>query len=144
MRLRLLAALSLLALPLATRADRCKIDTLGAIAFGQYNVFAAAPLDAIGSIGYGCSATPGPIVMLSQGSGSFATRTLRSGTSVLTYNVYLDAGRTSIFGDGTAGTVTFDGRNGRGQTILLYSRITPGQMVPPGAYTDTLVATLLF
>lgn len=136
---------TLLLVPTAARADRCKIDSVGAIAFGQYDLFGTAPTDATGSIGYSCSATPGPVISLSPGSsGSFNMRTMLRGSSVLQYNVYIDAGCRSVFGDGTGGTATFNAANARWQVVTLYGRILPGQSVPAGTYSDSLVATLNF
>jgi spore coat protein U-like protein len=140
-----LAAIALLVLPSSARADRCKIDVAGTIAFGVYSPLSATPLDVMGSIGYSCSATPGPVISFSRGySSTFSPRTMLQGGSTLEYNVYLDAARTQIFGDGTAGTFTLNAANQRWQTVPLYGRIFPNQVVPTGSYSDNLVATLNF
>jgi spore coat protein U-like protein len=141
----LIALATALLVPSAARAGRCKIDSIGNMAFGQYNVFSAAPLDALGSIGYDCSATPGPVITLSRGSsGTYDFRTLQQGANVLRYNVFLDANRSIVFGDDTGNSSAFDGRNGRKQLVALYGRIFVSQSVPAGTYSDTLVATLEF
>jgi len=136
---------ALLLVPTAARADRCKIDSVGSIAFGQYNLFATTPTDAAGSIGYSCSATPGPVISLSPGaSGTFNMRTMLLGSSTLQYNVYVDATCKTIFGDGTGATAVFNAANSRWQVVTFYGRIFPGQTVPAGTYSDSLVATLNF
>ena len=66
------------------------------------------------------------------------------GGSTLEYNVYLDAARTQIFGDGTGATAVFNAANARWQVVTFYGRIFPGQTVPAGTYSDSLVATLNF
>lgn len=149
-RLPALAAAAALAfaVPMATRAappPRCKIDRRDTLAFGFYDPFAAAPHDAMSVVGYDCMTTPGPIIMLSAGSsGSFALRTMRFGATTLGYNVFADAARTQILGDGTGGSVTIDATSSRKQTVPLHGRIFAGQLVPAGDYTDTLVVTILF
>ena len=146
-RLRPLTLAAALAAALPARAappPRCRVDNVSALAFGLYDPFAGAPLDAIGTVGYDCTSTPGPIIQLDAGSGTFAGRTLRQGGNVLVYQVYADAARTQVLGDGTAGTTTIDGTNSRKQTVALHGRVFASQLVARGAYADRLVVTIVF
>jgi len=51
-----------------------------------------------------CDVTSSFQVALNKGQGSFAARQLQSGANVLYYNLYTDALRSLIWGDGTVGT----------------------------------------
>ena len=152
---RLLAmapALVLAAAPRPAHALLCGtiLDPLSvsatALAFGSYNASSPTPRDATGSVtvscGLGLDLLPAFTVSISAGSGSFATRKMAFGASRLNYNIYTDGGRTTIWGDGTAGTVTQSY-----STVLVlgsitytaYGRVPVGQYVASGAYADTRV-----
>lgn len=63
----------------------------------------------------------------------------------LTYDLFTDPARTSIWGDGTDGTVT---SGGDGDTTsahhTIYGRIPAGQNVRIGTYSDLITVTLEF
>jgi len=100
--------------------------------------------DATGQIRYRCRRGAVPLVSLSAGSaGSFQPRLLRRGTASLAYNLYREAARTSIWGDGTGSSQTVLGATGT-QTLVIYGRIFAGQASAPGSYTDTIVSTFNF
>ncbi len=103
---RALLASLIAALPLAARAQTCTVAGLTGVAFGAYDPIganAAAPRDATGQIQYHCGAGATPLVTLSTGaSGSYQPRQLRQGAMALAYNLYRDAARSEIWGDGTA------------------------------------------
>lgn len=125
----------------------CSITTTG-VAFGSYNVFAAAPVDSTGSVRYQCSG--GSVIFtisLSRGASStFQPRRMASGTDTLSYNLYLDAARISIWGDGTGGTAWFTATSvtGKPATATIFGRIPAGQDVAVGSYSDTIVVTIQF
>jgi spore coat protein U-like protein len=122
------------------------------INFGNYDVFSSTPLDAIGTITVNCSGYVGrATVTLSQGSyGTFSPRRMKrsGGADLLDYNVYTNATRTAIFGDGTGGTSRILPRRPPGPrvpwsaSINMYGRIPAGQNVSVGTYSDTLTATV--
>lgn len=67
-----------------------------------------------------------------------------SADSVLEYDVYRDAGRSSRWGS-TVGTDTVSGSGtGQAQTYPVYGRIPPGQWIAPGDYGDTLTVTIVY
>ena len=88
------------------------------------------------------------VVSLSKGASStFSPRTMMMGSEVLSYNLYRDAARTSIWGDGTAGTSTYTNANPPNNTainITVYGRVPAGQDVSAGAYSDTVSAVINF
>lgn len=124
------------------------------VAAAALNFGAAIPnpinsnVDAQGSVTATCSTGAAYTVALSVGNGAgatFASRKMTSGGNTLNYSLYTDASRTTVWGDGTAGSNTFGGSgSGAAQVIPVYGRIPSPQTVPTGAYTDTVVVTLTF
>ena len=137
------AAMVLLAASDATAA--CTISTTS-VAFGQYNVFNATPTDSTGSITFLCSNADRNIrVSLDQGSsGTFFPRTMRKGGESLPYNLYQNASRTMVWGNGSGGTSQYTNNRPRNEmiTLTIYGRIPADADVSAGTYTDTVVATI--
>jgi len=121
-----------------------------AIAFGTYDPLSATPLDTAGSLVYRCGQKEHNIMIsLSQGgSGSFAARRMVAGVEQLFYNLYQNAGRTVIWGDGTGGSQALFVRNPQGNnqdiTVPFFGRVTPLQNAGVGNYSDTITVTLTF
>ena len=66
------------------------------------------------------------------------------GAALLGYAMYRDSARTLNWG-ATAGTDTVGGTgSGAAQTLTDYGRVAGSQYVAPGAYTDTITATITF
>jgi spore coat protein U-like protein len=144
LRLRALLAASLLASAFEASAATCTVTSSGP-QFGTYDLSAPTPLDAAGSLDFRCNEPSAVSVSISTGgSGSYSPRAMRSGAATLQYNLYTNAGRTQVWGDGTGGTsARFVGAS-RGQSLPIFGRIPPLQDVASGAYADTLVATFNF
>lgn len=126
----------------------CTISTT-AVAFGTYDVFGASPVDSTGAVTYRCNAAARNIrVTLSRGqSATFTPRTMLKTGEALTYNLYMDAARTTIWGDGTGGTQFYSKANPANNTnivLTIYGRITAAQDISAGSYTDTIAATINF
>lgn len=68
-----------------------------------------------------------------------------AGAGVVTYQLYRDTGPTNVWGDGTAGNVTYSGSgNGSAQTVPVYAQL-PSQATPAsGIYKDTVTVTVSF
>ncbi len=124
----------------------CSISTSG-VAFGNYSVFSASPTVSTGTVNYSC--TLGILVRVELSRGSSATfnpRTLKNGTQILNYNLFLDSGYTTIWGDGSGTT----GRITQVVTALfphaatVYGRIPAQQNAVIGGYTDSVTATIVF
>ena len=79
-------------------------------------------------------------------SGTFTARTMKKGAEALTYNIFAEASRTTIVGNGTSGSVYFFSAHPGNppQTITLYGRIPALQDVSIGSYTDTVLAAVNF
>lgn len=135
----------------ASHAIQCRVSVVP-INFGIYMPWSPTPVDVVGQINVRCMAQPGSFtVIVGPGiSGNQLDRTLAAGgTNTLNYNLYVDAARTMIWGDGTLPTSTVSGiRSSRGRPTFynypVYGRIFAAQPANPGNYTDNLVVTVLF
>jgi spore coat protein U-like protein len=127
---------------IARAAPPCGVTVSGDLLFGTYDVFSTAPLDTTATVRLTCPAARAPQVLIAKGnSSSFLARELWSGSEVLRYNLFLDPGRTQVWGDGTEGTAFFAPPKGNAQATI-YARIPAGQDPAAGTYSDTLVITV--
>lgn len=132
----------------ATVTANCTLST-SAIAFGTVNPISGSNVDATGGIAVTCTNGTSWTASAGIGSGSgasFASRRMTSGGNTLSYNIFTDAGRTTVWGDGTGSTATI-GNSGTGaaQNVTLYGRVASGQTaVPPGSYSDTVAVTVTY
>lgn len=145
-----LAAIGLLLVSWNAHAVNCNV-TVTPLDFGVYDPGAAAPLDVTGSLDVRCNGNAGSFILtLSQGTGgSFFPRQLTSGTSIMQYNLYIDAARALVWGDGIGGTdVNSGSKPSAGPPVTfsfpIYGRIFPFQSVASGLYTDSLLVTAVF
>jgi spore coat protein U-like protein len=130
----------------------CSVSSTGT-AFGIFDTLSGSDKDVIGTISVTCTGNIGdPVnytIALSPGGGSFASRTMQAGAPQISYNLYSDAARTVIWGDGTNGTsVVTDSytlpASSNTLQYTVYGRI-PGSGqngAVAGGYTDTIVITL--
>ena len=130
------------------QAPSCTISVTS-VAFGNYNVFTTTPDDSTGTITYRCNSSAANIwISLSDGSSTtFNPRTLRKGSEVLNYNLYTNAARTTIWGNGTGGTSVYsrgNPPNNQNVNVTVYGRIPAQQDVSAGNYTDTVSAVINF
>jgi spore coat protein U-like protein len=128
------------------RADAyCWNITTNGVAFGTYDPFSATPLDAAGSISFLCLPATSAVVTLSRGSApTFVPRQMRQGAEVLQYNLYRDASRTVIWGDGTGGTSSYGSGLVLYQSVSVYGRVFPRQNAAAGSYSDSVLVTVNF
>ena len=121
------------------------------VAFGNYNTLSPTATDSAGTLTAVCHPSDQSLVVSISGglSGSPLSRTMRNGAAVLNYNLYSDAARTTVWGDGTSGaTVTVTNSTvSAGQRTFnqpIYGRIPALQAVGMGTYNDNLVVTVTF
>lgn len=60
--------------------------------------------------------------------------------ATLAYALYQDSAHTINWGN----TVSTGTGNGSAQTLTVYGEVPAGQSVTPGAYTDTITATITY
>jgi spore coat protein U-like protein len=125
----------------------CTLSATG-VAFGAYSVFSSGPSDSTGSVSYYCDKHETYIVIaLGRGGESSFSRKLRGGAEQLSYNLYLDATRSAVWGDTTGGTTVYynpQAPHKKQVTVTVYGRIPSGQDVAVGTYSDSIVATMIF
>ncbi|MDX2232893.1 MAG: spore coat U domain-containing protein [Hyphomonadaceae bacterium] len=123
------------------------------VSFGAIDPVASSTVDGAGVVSVTCS----PLavlasyeVRLSTGvSGVYTARTMRSGANALSYNLFTDAGRTQIWGDGSGGTDTRTASyiltvGNATRTYTMYARAPSVALARPGAYSDTVTVTVVY
>lgn len=155
---RALGVIVALVLPVAAHAAvSCQITATGP-AFGTYSPSNTSATVANGTLTATCTLTSGnsaSVTLTSSystgSSGTFSSRVMLSGSNRLSYNLYFDAAYTQIRGDGTGGSQTGSSsmsltRASPTQEVesTIYGRVTAGQDVAPGTYTDTITVTITY
>lgn len=135
----LAAALAMAALP---GWAACTLSVQG-VAFGSYDVFSYQSVDSTGNISVTCDVATAYSISISPGTGSYATRSMANGPHRLNYNLFTDATRTTVWGDGTSGSGVVAG-NGTMANHTVFGRIPARQNLHIGAYSDNLTVTLTF
>lgn len=132
----------------ATVTANCTVST-SALAFGNVNTLSGSDVDGAGGISVTC--TNGTDWSASAGVGagtgaSFAARQMTAGANLLSYNLYTDSARSTVWGDGTGATSTIDNTGtGSVQNVSIYGRVGSGQIsVPAGSYADTVAVTVTY
>lgn len=148
-----------LATAAAHGAISCRVNTLP-LNFGNYDPFTTTHLDGATTVTITCTTNSnspfGEIASvtssISRGRApSFSPREMRNAlNNPLNYNLFTTAARTTIFGDGSAGTSErreFVWANRSNPAVIRYDifgRIFAGQDVDVGSYSDTLIFTVDF
>jgi spore coat protein U-like protein len=135
----------------ATVNANCLQQAATNIDHGVYDPLAGDD-DATGTITVRCTnGTPYTVTLnVGSGGGSFATRTLSGTGGTLNYNLYRDAARNQVWGDGSGTTNTVIGTGaGLGvpqqQSHTVYSRIPTGQdTAAPGNYASTIQVSITY
>jgi spore coat protein U-like protein len=131
----------------------CTVSTTST-AFGNYDVLSATPTDTTGTVTIACTRRRNfnYTVVVSIGPGynnNINPRTMHL-TDLLNYYLYTNAARTTVWGNGTSGTVTQTvnlagpANAHASQNLTAYGRIPTGQNVSIGAYADNLTVTITF
>lgn len=136
-----LIAAALLGAPPAAAAT-CNVSPQG-VSFGGYDTLSSGSQDGVGNISVTCDAAMSFTVSLGTGAGTYAERSMTSGAEALSYNLYTDASRLIVWGDGSGSTGTVS-TTATAADIPVYGRIPARQIVPAGAYTDVIVVTITY
>lgn len=136
----------------ATVVASCSITALP-VAFGNYDALSVTPTDATGSVDVTCSVGSLPKIWLGQGlnsdTGSTAAapvrRMINGATNFLSYQLYQEVLRTSVWGATNASSPAALPAVGiTAVTSTIYGRVPINQTSTTGAYADTVVATVNF
>ena len=132
----------------ASVAASCQVSAT-TLAFGPLN-----PLidnDQTTSIQWQCTKGFGTVIKLGGGGSSNIAARSMGGPAALPYQLYTDAGRSTVFGDGTTGnTVPVTGTGyyvgPPPGAITVYGRVAQANaaVAPVGSYTDTVQITIVF
>ncbi|HUL60206.1 MAG TPA: spore coat U domain-containing protein [Anaeromyxobacteraceae bacterium] len=126
----------------ATVIKSCQL-TAGTVAFGNYDPLAAANTDATGTFTVACNKGTAWSISLGLGANaSGAIRRMTDGTNFLTYELYNDAGRTTVWN--AVNLVSGVAANKTAVSETIYGRVTAGQDLAAASFTDTVVATVTF
>ncbi len=136
--------------PASAQTTICRINVTGLV-FAPYRSLDRTPVTSIGRVqvicpGGGASGVP-RVTLSAGGSGNYIDRTMTSGSAELHYNLYVDSARRRVVGDGTAGTMPLPPPRTRAfgiGTWAIFGAIAPGQRVPAGDYSDTLLIEVAF
>ncbi len=137
----------------ATVSANCTIST-SALGFGSYDPVSAnasTALNGTGTVTVTCTNGTSGTITLGQGSnpatGSTDAAPLRrmkdSGTDFLSYSLFSDSSRTTVWGN-TSGTGVGHSGTGSATGVTVYGQVSGGQNVPAASYSDTVVATVTF
>jgi spore coat protein U-like protein len=116
------------------------------LAFGNYT---GAVNNSTSTVTVTCTNTTTYTVGLSAGLATGATVTTRQmaitqPAGALNYALYSDSGRSSNWGNTSATNWVSGTGNGAAQPLTVYGQIPANQYVTPGAYTDTITATVTY
>ena len=134
----------------AAQAKTCGVTGAG-VAFGAFDTTTSTNLDTIGYVEVDCNGSIDVELSLSVGNGTGANyaagrrMTQGAGRHTLRYQLYANAGRTQVLGDGTGGSVTLNIRDIHNVRQAIWARVPGGQRsVAPGNYSDTVMATIRY
>jgi spore coat protein U-like protein len=129
----------------ANVAANCVL-TAGSVAFGAYDPLVAndtTPLDQTGTFTVRCVKGVTANVGLDDGLNT-GRQMSDGGSELLDYELYQDAGRTTVWGETGGARYSYTAANRSAATLTIYGRIPAGQDVAAGSYTDTVVASAEF
>jgi spore coat protein U-like protein len=126
-----------------SQAATCTVSATG-VAFGTQTFLVTSPSDSTGSITVDCDAVAAYSIGILGGNASTSARVMTAGGYQLGYNLYTDATRAIVWGDGSAGSARVSSAGTEGGTHTVYGRIPAKQNVPAGSYSDSLIVRVEF
>jgi len=137
-------ALAAAALAVSAPAQACSVATT-TLAFGAIDPLQGVPTDSTTTISVECPALTSYAIAISPGSGTYSGRKMSSSDAQLAYQLYVDASRLTVWGDGSAGTAVVNGSaDDLGSNHTVYGRVPHQPLARPGVYTDVLLVTVTF
>lgn len=135
----------------ASVVNTCQI-TGGTLAFGAYDTVTGAAINASTTVSVECTEGATAIVTLGQGASAGAGSTtavpLRrmsdGGTNYLSYFLYSDTDRLTVWGDTPATGKSYTAVSAAAANLTVYGTLAANQDEPAGSFSDTVVATITF
>ena len=135
-------AAGLLAAAFASPAFAACDVSAQSVAFASYNPFSPTALDGVGNVHISCDSLSTIVtVSLSAGNGTITQRRMTGGPMRLNYNLYRDAARLVVWGEGSASVTSAVVRN---LDLPVYGRIPALQNVPASVYLDSIIVTITY
>ena|SRR5438067_3079238 len=120
-------------------AKSCSMSN-GTLDFAAYDPNAPAPRDVPTTFSVNCTkGTTGTISLDAGANGGRNMKGTGANTDLLKYELYSDAGHTSVWDATNTKTAT-----GPGVTMTIFGRIQPGLFVSADSYSDSVTATITF
>ncbi|WP_420427510.1 spore coat U domain-containing protein [Algiphilus sp.] len=132
-----------------TLQDACELSTAPTdLDFGTVNLL-NQDYDAASAIYVTCTEGAAFTLSLDDGANPDATsRRMENGGNLVSYRLYSDSGRTTLWGDGTTfGSTTGGTGTGVEQTVDVFGRVANADNAstpPAGAYSDIVTVTVTF
>ncbi|WP_038035362.1 spore coat U domain-containing protein [Thermopetrobacter sp. TC1] len=126
-----------------TIEDDCEITSPTDMNFGSVGLL-NSNVDATSTFVVRCTENTDYTIALDNGqnaSGGTSRMANSDGTKFVTYELYQDSGRTTLWDD--TNTVSSTG-TGVDQTFTVYGRVPPQATPPAGTYTDTVTITVTY
>ncbi|WP_052497504.1 spore coat U domain-containing protein [Lysobacter sp. A03] len=125
--------------------EGCEINVTPTLMnFGTHSVLSTAQ-DATSDFEVTC--TTGASYDIALGGGNSAdinARVMLNGTEEVQYQLYQEAGHTTVWGDGAEGALLAGTGTGATQPYTVYGEV-PAQTTPPeGVYTDTVLVSVIY
>lgn len=125
----------------------CVINSATTLNFSGSQGLLSANVDQTSTIQVTCTNSTPYAIGLSKGADSGATvaaRKMSDGTNTITYSLYTDAARSTVWGNTASVDVVSATGNGSAQSYTVYGRVPPQTTPPPGAYSDTITVTVTY
>lgn len=129
----------------ATVVNACEVSASD-LSFGNYDPTSLLNTDATTTITVTCTLLAPYSIRLNDGlngGGDVANRAMSDGTNTLSYNLYTDALRTTVWGNDAGTDIDLIG-TGLAVPTIVYGRIPAQQGVAAASFTDTITVTVDF
>lgn len=126
----------------ATVLSSCNV-TATDLVFGNYDP-TDGDLDSTSTITTTCTSGTTYAIALGQGQNTSRQMKLASGSDLLDYELYQPGGYTTVWGDVGGATVAQTSTTGVPVDYTVNGRITGGQYVTAGAYSDEILVTVTY
>ena len=136
----------------ATVGEACLVSIQSVLDFGAYDGIitnATTPKDVDFTVSALCTIDAKGTININTGLNAVAesgtitpARQMAFETNRLKYNLYKDVGRSTIWGAGVGTGGNLHTGTGETKPILGFARLDAGQVVPDGAYSDTITISV--
>jgi spore coat protein U-like protein len=126
----------------ASVAKSCTMTAPASLAFGAYDSFTQAQVDAQANLTIRCTRATVASISLSDGGNFVGTRRMAVGSEYLGYELYSNSTRTQRWGSSGAEIFAWTATNSSSTNLPIYGRIPASQDAAAGAYQDTIQVTV--